>query len=289
LALAQLSRGSDVSYGGRLITIEQGGVLRKVCRVFFGRDGSYYVTAPYHRLKRAVLLKATVNYARAEMSIPFEEAVDIASLDDDEDALKLSHHPDGFVQFSGKGVLSGIDAAGVIRGVGVMSWPLTSPVRGPAFGMVVAGLDGHPVASETQTDLLIFRERDLWSPRAWGLVTVEGHYFPPLWRRFVKTTAAGEPVIDVLHPAKAILRLRVIFAPDDCALPGFLGIEAYAQPDGDGPGPRFSLAGPTERLRRNAAGETLGDGIFAMYPRAEIPVRRSATYRLAEVPGSEAD
>ena len=82
--------------------------------------------------------KARVNYSRDQMDIPFEEAVELASLDDDDRRLKLSHHPDGFVQFSGEGVLSGRDPNGAARGMGVMSWPLAAPVRGACLR------DGHP-------------------------------------------------------------------------------------------------------------------------------------------------
>jgi hypothetical protein len=268
------------------VVFEVEGRLWKLCRIFFGRDGSYYVTAPYHPLGKALLSKATVNYSLAEMTIPFEEMLDSASLDDDERVLKLAHHPDGFVQFSGDGVTSGKDSNGNIRGVGVMSWPLTSPVRGPAFAISMAGVDQFEEADGTADDLVVYRERDVALVPDWNLLVLEGHYFPPLWRRFVRFPDAAHPVISVVHPAKAVLDLRVVPTSDDCEWPGFIGLELYTETDASGPSPRFTFSGPTGSIRQNEAGETLGDGIFAAYPRP-TEGRRSVNYRLSEVPGSE--
>jgi hypothetical protein len=154
-------------------------VLRKLCRIFFGRDGSYYVTAPYHPLGKALLFKASLNFAKQEQSIHSEEMIDTASLDDDERVLKLSHHPDGFVQFSGPGVISGKDADGRIKGIGIKSWPLTSPIRGPAFSLVVAGVDSFQMASGSEADLMIFPGGEAAGLAGWNLLSLEGYYFPP--------------------------------------------------------------------------------------------------------------
>jgi hypothetical protein len=115
-----------VAYDNAKYTVvyEKGGHRYKLCKIFFGSDGSYYVTSPYHPAEGATLLKATVNYALSEMEIPVEQAIDAAAAEDDELRIKLSHHPDGFLQFSGQGIVSGKDADGNIRSIGVMSWPL---------------------------------------------------------------------------------------------------------------------------------------------------------------------
>jgi hypothetical protein len=71
----------------------------KVFKVGFGSDGSYFVCAPYHPLNTAILGKIKVNYARREpitLSEAFDQALELATLDDSDQRLKLSHHPDGF-------------------------------------------------------------------------------------------------------------------------------------------------------------------------------------------------
>lgn len=45
----------------------------------------------------------TVNYAKQHMEAPLEEAVDLAAAEGQDKEIKLSHHPDGFMQFSGAG------------------------------------------------------------------------------------------------------------------------------------------------------------------------------------------
>jgi hypothetical protein len=74
----------------------------KICKIWFGADGSYYVTSPYHPAEKAVLWKFTINYAVQEQCVGFEEAVDSGSVDDDDHRLKLTHHTSGFIQFSGR-------------------------------------------------------------------------------------------------------------------------------------------------------------------------------------------
>src|SRR5207249_547970 len=102
-------------------------------RVGFTADGSYYVTSPYHPESKALLWLATVNYTLDESRMTFDEAIELASTDDDQSVLKLSHHVSGWVQFSGQGIVSGFDAHGEPKGVAVHSYPLLAPSRGPAF------------------------------------------------------------------------------------------------------------------------------------------------------------
>lgn len=259
----------------------------KLCQIFFGRDGSYYVTSPYHPAAKALLMKATVNYDLASMTVPFEQALDLAGIDDEEKRVKLSHHPDGFLQFSGQGVTSGRDADGSIRGVGVMSWSLDMPVYGPAFGVVIRGVEQFERASEPESGDIEFHEDA--TPFVPGIasnelaLTLEGFYFPPLWHRFVTRRDGGER-IGIVHPSSAVLELRALSASARCEFPGIIGIEVRREPMGSGPSPSYIVSGSTGNLRRNEAGQLLGDGIFCMYPSREIGTRRTLDYMLQNVP-----
>ncbi len=99
------------------VVVEKDGQLRKMFKIWFGADGSYYVTVPYHTARTAHLWKRTVPYDTSFgklFSSTSQDVVDAAILEDDDGRLKLSHHPDGFCQFSGHGVLSGKDKNGQI-------------------------------------------------------------------------------------------------------------------------------------------------------------------------------
>ncbi len=75
--------------------------------MLIGQDGWYYVTLPYHESGRTLLFKHVINYASSENHLTLEDAQELGLLKDDDARLKFAHHPDGFLQFSGTGVLSG--------------------------------------------------------------------------------------------------------------------------------------------------------------------------------------
>ena len=273
-----------MDYGKYTIVFRKPEAVYKLCKIWFGSDGSYYVTSPYHPERRAFLMKVRVNYSLQEMKVPLEEAIDTAGLDDDQ-RLKLVHHPDGFVQFSGQGILSGRDSDGSIRGIGVMSWPLDNPVRGPAFSLVVRGIERFDNASHDLRDAIVFTEQELTSIPGANTLILEGHYFPGLWRRFVRVEADGTRTISVMHPAKAILKLKVLFASEGCARNGFIGVELYTDrsPSEYGSSPFFALTGSTGNIRRNLEGQVTADSIQCMYPRGDLHVQRILEYIMPEV------
>jgi hypothetical protein len=241
----------------------------------YGGDGSYYVAAPVHPTQRAVLAMLTVNYGKQESTLAMSEAVDLADVKIEDKEIKLSHHPDGFMQFSGAGLVSGRDEAGEIRGVGVNTWPLTQPTRGPAFAITLTDLEQFATEAHASADTLLFTEADVTPLPEADQIVLEGYYFPPLWRRFIRRDNRGELTISVFHPAKATLHLRVALPPDSCQLPGFLAFEVYTnylKEEEAGPRPGFTISGSTGNLRRNEHGEMLGDGIYCFYPAEDFPM-----------------
>ena len=267
------------------IAYEADGAQYKLCKIWFGADGSYYVTSPYHPAERALLMKATVNYADSAMRSYFHEALDLASAEDDNRRIKLSHHPDGFLQFSGEGIISGKDSDGNIRGIGVMTWPLDEPVSGPAFSVTVRGIEQFQTVGATTDDLCVFSRDEISATPGWNQLVLEGHYLPAAWRRFVRRDSDGTHSIGIVHPQGAVLQLKVLFPPERAALQGFIGVELYASTTTEEtPSPSFSLSGSTGNLRRNEQGELLGDGIFCLYPRLSIAARRSLDYRRVYIP-----
>jgi hypothetical protein len=273
--------------GHYLITYREADRTHKLCRVWFGGDGSLYVTSPYHPATEAVLVQATVNYSVGEMEFSLHEAIDVAGVDDPERRLKLSHHPDGFIQFSGEGVLSGRNPDGSPKGVGVMSWPLDRPVRGPALGVTVVGVERfaeHDERRASRGETVVFDSADV--PELPGATDLrfEAYYFPAIWRRFVRVEN-GQPVIGLVHPAGVVIPLRVLFPQASCERQAFLGVELYrGVGEWVGFDTGFLLSSSTGNLRRNDRGEWLGDALYCMYPREGMSVRRSADYRLVPEP-----
>jgi len=262
------------------VTVTKGHVTYKVCKIWFGADGSYYVTPPYHPERSAFLMKIRINYARGRQDLMCEDAVDRAGIDDDARALKLSHHPDGFVQYSGAGILSGRGDDGTIRGMGLQSWPLIRPVWGPAFGMTLRPLESYPVVVSPDNERVTFAWDETFPVANADSLVVEGFYFLEDWRRFIQAGHDGTSAIQIVHPSKSVLTLKVLLPAERCALGGFIGVTAYAKAYGIGDPnrPFFAMSGPTGDLRRNLDGELTAESIQCMYPKGERHVDRTLEY-----------
>lgn len=257
------------------IAYQRGEEVYRLTRVTYGSDGSYYVAAPVHPEQRALLVKFTVNYARNVVVQRIDEAVDLGTAAADDKEIKLTHHPDGFMQFSGAGLISGRDDDGNIRGIGVDTWTLYEPNRGPAFAVAITDVDRLGAETKVSKDTILFDDRDVVALDEAAVVILEGYYFPALWRRFIRPNRDGDPVIEMLHPSRAVLQLRVALPPTSVELPGFLGFEVYTNygkgPDEE-PRPGFFMSGSTGNIRENDNGEILGDGIHCMYPAEDLEV-----------------
>jgi hypothetical protein len=96
----------------------------------------------------------------------------------------------------------------------------------------------------------------------------------------------GSKTISIVHPAGALLPLKVLYPGERCALQGFIGLELYTGIDGlIGASSGFSLSGSTGNLRRDQDGHLLGDGIFAVYPGPDVVAQgRSLNLGLSDPP-----
>jgi hypothetical protein len=268
--------------GSNLIVFNAESSIYKICRVAFGRDASLYVMPFYHGLESATLVKIIVNYTKNEVT---EEILEAGHSNSSNGRIKLSHHPDGFVQFSGGGLTSGIDrSTGNARGIGVNSYPLDRAARGPNFGMVFGPISNFEKLRSGDRYQLQFRQKEVEVPSTEALCFfLEGHVFPYQWRRFVRRVD-DIPYIDVSHPAGASLRLKVLYPPDDWGLSYFVGIEMYALPTNTGTEPTFcSFSGATGHLRKNDDGDVIADAIHCFYPADQRIIGRNLDFSLPSV------
>lgn len=227
----------------------------------------------------------TCNYALKEENISFEKAIDFALAEDDNRRIKLSHHPDGLVQFSGEGILSGKDSSGNILGMGIMSWPLDRPVNGPSFSVTIRDVKQFKPTNNISKGSCVFIEDELTPMPMANILIIEGHYFPPLWRRFIQTEIDGKKFIQIIHPNGAILRLRVLLPSNRCSRAAFIGLECFTLYDSENLEGIFALTGSTGNLRRNEKGELLGDAICCVYPfHDSMPIKRTLNYRKTNIP-----
>lgn len=261
----------------KTVVFRENGVYRRLCKLIIGGDGSYYVTAPYHVKGKACLFKMTMNYDTGTVcDFSFDETFDVSSLDDAR--LKLSHHPDGFVQYSGDGVLSGRDESGNVRGMGVISSPLQRIFDGPAFSLGVQGTDQLETLDQAPKNSLSFDVDSMPSVAGSNGIALEVHYFPPSWRRFVRQDGCGRPIISIQHPVGANLELLVMLSGDDCAYPGLLGIEIHRQVFSF-PESGFTLCGPGGYMRLNEHHQHVADCLFCIHPHLpQVAIERALNF-----------
>jgi hypothetical protein len=125
------------------ICVEEDGKVYKVLSILASKqDGSLSVFFDYCKEKKALVIRHKHTYKGGKQNIDKSKITDEFEIEFNVDKnAKFSLHRSGFVQLSGKGILSGIDSTGRPKGVGVFSAPLDTPVSsGPTFGFVCWGL-----------------------------------------------------------------------------------------------------------------------------------------------------
>jgi hypothetical protein len=246
-----------------------GSPARRITKIVTYRQGGFAVLAPYHSARRGYLAKYTVDYSES-VSFPVRSEMQEYSASD---RVKLSLHPDGFVQFSGEDpsrIISGRDAAtGEPRGLGLMlERPLSQPIlSGPTFAIVVWGLGGF-VEETDPRGAVVFERSDCYlrsQPDIANGYLVEGFLFP---RRYlmVAREVRGRLRLSLaclLFGATAgVLDFVVLPLPEPALL---LGLVASRLKTSFSAESGFCLNSPSDRR----AGNRFANTLVATYP--EIP------------------
>lgn len=132
------------------ICVSEGDVVYKVTSIYLMSDGGFKLDVPYCTHERGLIQKWTLPeeaYSKMRIVVPLSETGRFLV----RNRPQLSIHSSGFVQFSGPGIVSGIDkATGEYKGLGIQAPPLTTPINtGPTCGVVFWGLkDGYEVANK---------------------------------------------------------------------------------------------------------------------------------------------
>ncbi|MHB1752159.1 MAG: hypothetical protein ACYCTF_05610 [Acidiferrobacter sp.] len=258
---------------GKTIAIRTvtGGPARKITKIIgYGAKG-FAVVTPYHAARAGFVGKMPVDYKKiGQFEVPHTDIVGFTT----SDRVKLSYHPDGFVQFSGEAqgaIISGRDPTnGLPKGVALMSQPLSSPVRsGPTFGITAWGL--HDFSALPDTDAVspatvLFEPDDLYfrgaTPCEANGIILEVFAFPKRYwagvrkrgRDYVLTIAFKD-----FEASRAAIELKVIDIPgQDVMLAGFASNARLTFPSDSG----WVLSGPG-----SAAPDGKGHVLVAFYPR----------------------
>ncbi len=257
---------------GKTIAIRAvtGRPARKITKIIgYGAQG-FAVVTPYHAARAGFVGKMPIDYKEiGQLKVPRDEIVGFTA----NNRVKLSYHPDGFVQFSGEtqgAIISGRDPTnGQPKGVALMSQPLSSPVRsGPTFGITAWGL--HDFSALPDTDAVspatvLFEPDDLYfrgtTPSEANGIILEVFAFPKRYwagvrkrgRDYVLTIAFND-----FEASRAAIDLKVIDIPgQDIMLAGFASNAQLTFPSDSG----WVLSGPG-----SATPDGKGHVLVAYYP-----------------------
>ena len=169
--------------GSRIVLIEEHAAPRHVTKIISLPTGGFAVAAPYHSARKGWLHKIAVDYSKTgSFHSPISESTTYTA----DDRVKLSFHPDGFVQLSGENpgrITSGRDKDGKPKGVGVVINKLGTPLAtvGPNFAIGLWGLRAFRVATQREGNV-VFEEDDYYyrdcTRDTWNGYLVEGFVMP---------------------------------------------------------------------------------------------------------------
>jgi hypothetical protein len=223
------------------------------------------VTAPYHNQKKAFLCKAELDYQKYEQTISLSKTIENTALDDDDLALKISHHPDGFLQFSGNGVTSGKNPDGTPKGIGIQSWPLSSPPRGPAFGVAIKNYQDMAQSTRPDVEELCVDFETISGDDNDTNIIVEGFFIPKeLESRIYREN--NLEYISIADPSGIIIKLHVVRPTKTNRYFGFIGLHIYIQAlDAKWKDYEYIFSTSTGNLGFDG-NTTKATGLYAMYP-----------------------
>ncbi len=247
------------------------GSLHKITKIVAYRTGGFSVLTPYHSTRSGYLMTIPVDARRiGEYRVDIRKATAFSA----KDRVKLSYHPDGFVQFSGEiggKIISGKEPkTGLPKGIGLMSSPLSSPIfSGPSFGLVVWGIDEFEQVQEESNKIVVFEESDWYyrvrSPNDATAWFIESFVFPEhYWGAVRKDRRGFNLTLSFLQfeASMGVIELRVIELPKQ---PIFLGILVSRIRTNFSASSGWTICGPGERAK------TEDRYLFAFYPEVGFP------------------
>lgn len=169
--------------------------IYKISSLYLSNDGSFKIDIPYCPYEEGYLMKFRPRYGEFLYLIPEKEFEQKFTA---KNRPQLSIHASGFVQFSGPGVLSGIDKkTGLANGLGIYSNPLNDPIQsGPTCGIVFWGIEFFEKLSGSRKTDLIIRENQIIDRPAEDIkrnsYLFEFFVFPEFLARHIRSSTAGK-------------------------------------------------------------------------------------------------
>jgi hypothetical protein len=239
----------------------------RIGKIIVLRDNSLIFTVPNHAYTTATLLKFPIE-ASTNWQFRTIAKEEIGGGQATGCVVKLSMHASGFVQFSGKGLISGQEIDGRAKGMGVQTWSPDRPPQGPAFGITFSKLEGFEQLKAMSADSFVIDSSK--EPLDDNGTHVYCYIRTKHDRRFIRYTGDA-PHISMVHPSGHVIDLPVFIPPMD-TFKGFFAFECFAMevpfPNGVG----FQIAGPTGNPTKTRDGRRISEGMVCFCPALKVPL-----------------
>jgi hypothetical protein len=238
-----------------------------LCEIGIEKDGTYCVTAPYFPPHEAMVGKAILCLDGREKSHLEWRQKCAVNGDPAPHRLRLTQFHDGFLQFVGHGLVSRQNPDGASQGIGTHTFALRDPIRGPAFILWMSAVEKLKTLDDFPEGAICFREADLADGQPRDAIVIEGQYFPPFCRQFLKRAPDGGSTISVAHPSGVIGELRVLVRKETGEPAGFPGVRLFGGPSPvPGLASGYIMIGATGNRRKNESGQRVSDSLYCVSP-----------------------
>jgi hypothetical protein len=249
-----------VACGDWTIQLSIGDEIYRLCRIWFDKDGTYSITAPYHQANAATAFRS-FNLSAAKPRLILETSVRSISLTDDDNRIRLSHHPDGTLEISSPDLQLGdeADTSLTIHG-SAMGDELGSM---PSFRCTVHDPREFSPGDSMAPETITFDSSLIAPPIEASSFLLDGAWFPADWREFL-IRDDDNWIIRIVHGNRGVISLRGLLSSPDCENQGFLGIRVTRVRSQDGSGGGFLLVGIGNK--RQEDGVDVTDELCCIYP-----------------------
>jgi hypothetical protein len=250
-----------VAYGDWIIQLSMGEQSYRLCRICFQEDGTYSVAAPYHQANAATIFR-TLAFSGVERRAILEPSVTRISLEDDENRLKLSHHPDGALELSSPQLPLGDEGNTSFR---IQSSPLGNELGAmPTFHCTIHNPTEFSPGDRLAPDTVTF-DSSLIAPRIGAdAFLLEGAFFPADWREFLIRDDERDWTLRLVKGDRGVISCRALLSLQTCENQGFLGVRVTKVRSQPGRGGGFLLVGIGSK--REQDGVEVIDELCCVYP-----------------------
>jgi hypothetical protein len=149
-----------MSVNRKKICLEENGIIYHITSIYLLPDGSFKIDLPHCPYTEGTIIK--FRYKHDTPGLSTTKNKDLIQNFTSNSRPQLSIHASGFTQFSGPGIISGVDENKLAKGVGIYSNRLVNPIQsGPTSIILFWGLENYKTIKHVTSEDILITQKDL--------------------------------------------------------------------------------------------------------------------------------